>query len=379
MMLTISRRILARLFGLLLLFQWPTLLNAQDSLGSDVQEFDNAEDATLDGSLSQAGSDSPVPVPAESAAQSSTEPAPSQSSTTETSENGTAEAQATPQPSEEPTQAQSDSATAAEDESKAQQQAPEASTTDQPAAEAVATSEPESTEKKSPVTGTYGGRIFGRNKIQLAANRPTFDDSQKCYNKFYGKPQTHISFSGEWFPLDWWVNPGVYTRLGVYSVRGKAVTGTSAATQSASCDTLSVDQNSSTNLLFVPIQLGAKLQFSPFRRKWLVVDYWTGAELDWWQETRSDSALSLSPINLAAASSQVYTTTGRKRSISAGASVHLLLNPLDERTVRSMIETMGIGYVYLSGFVETVKSTSKEGLNFGRNVVGLGFTFEAFK
>jgi hypothetical protein len=378
MMLTISRRTLAHVFGLIVLSQWPTLSNAQDSLGSDVQEFDNPEDATLDGSLSQDGSDASAQAPADAAGESSAESSPSQNSSAETTEKIGDQAQPTPESSQEPEQAQPDSATAAEGESKTQTQSAEAPSTDQPSAESVAVSEPESTEKETPVTGTYGGRIFGRNKIQLAANRPTFNEGQKCYNKFYGKPQTHISFSGEWFPLDWWVNPGIYTRLGVYSVRGKAVSGTAAATQSASCDTLSVDENSSTNLLFVPIQLGAKLQFSPFRRKWLVVDYWTGAELDWWQETRSDSALGLSPIGLVSAS-QVYTTTGRKRAISAGASVHLLLNPLDERTVRSMIETMGIGYVYLSGFVETVKATSKEGLNFGRNVVGLGFTFEAFK
>lgn len=378
MMLTISRRSLAHVFGLIVLSQWPTLSSAQDSLGSDVQEFDNAEDATLDGSLSQAGSDASAQTPVDAAGESSSESAPNQNSSAETAEKIGDQAQPAPESTQEPEQAQPDSATAAEGESKTQTQSAEAPSTDQPAAESLAAIEPESTEKEAPVTGTYGGRIFGRNKIQLAANRPTFNDGQKCYNKFYGKPQTHISFSGEWFPLDWWVNPGVYTRLGVYSVRGKAVSGTAAATQSANCDALSVDENSSTNLLFVPIQLGAKLQFSPFRRKWLVVDYWTGAELDWWQETRSDSALGLSPIGLASAA-QVYTTTGRKRSISAGASVHLLLNPLDERTVRSMIETMGIGYVYLSGFVETVKSTSKEGLNFGRNVVGLGFTFEAFK
>jgi len=339
----------------------------EESLGTDVEEYENLEDAALkDDVASPATTDSNAPAVA-----------PSEESANRPTESKSQEALA---PGQEAAKEQEEEATA-----EAQEEAPEAAPT--PAVSPEITAKVQSAEaEQSPqnsvenvTVGTYGGRVFGRHKIQLAANRPTFNEGQKCYEKFYGKPETHISFSGEWFPLDWWINPGLYTKLGVYSVRGKAVSGAPDATASSNCETLTVDENSSTSLLFMPIQVGAKIQFSPFRRKWLVVDYWTGAELDWWQETRNEAASILTPNTLLASSGQVYTTTGRKRSISAGASVHLLLNPLDERTVRSMIHTMGLGYVYLSGFMETVKSTSEDGLTFGRKVLGLGFTFEAYK
>jgi hypothetical protein len=236
------------------------------------------------------------------------------------------------------------------------------------------------TTTESTIKGTYGGRIFGRYKIQLAMNKPTFNEGQKCYDKLYGKPQSHFSMGGDWFPLDWWVNPGVMMRMGMYSVRGKAVKGVTTGSTTVDCDSLTVDDNSRTTLLFIPIQLGGKIQMSPFSKKWLVLDLWTAGEYGWWQETRDNT--STASINLATEtdkSSRVYTNTGRKSAISTGLSAHILLNTIDERSVRSMIDTMGIGYVYLTGFMETVKSTSTKGLSFGRNVLGIGFTFETVK
>ena len=232
----------------------------------------------------------------------------------------------------------------------------------------------------STIKGTYGGRIFGRHKIQLAMNKPVFNEGQKCYDKLYGKPTTHFSMGSDWFPLDWWVNPRVMMRMGMYSVRGKAVKGVTSGSTTVNCDTLTVDDNSKTTLLFIPIQLGGKIQMSPFSKKWLVLDFWTAGEYGWWQETRDNTAAA--SINLATAtdtSTRVYTNTGRKTAVSTGLSAHVLLNTIDERSVRSMVDTMGIGYVYLTGFMETVKSTSTQGLSFGRNVMGIGFTFETVK
>jgi len=351
----------------------------EEPLGSEVQEFQQFEDDALDARSLETSPPPSEPVPANEP------PAP----TAVTSDAPTPEPTA-PSPAdskvEAPTGTESKEAVQAEaspNESAPPEPSPEPAVVETPKSapsdgEEVARDDSEKPSEDVGVKGTYGGRVFGRKKVQLAANRPVFDEDQTCYSKFYGKPQTHMSISGEWFPLDWWVNPGLITRIGVYSVRGKAVSGSSESTKGVSCDSLSIDENSSTGLLLVPIQVGAKIQFSPFRRKWLVLDYWTAAELDWWQETRNSAASNLM-FTASDSSSQVYTSTGRKKAVSVGASVHLLLNPLDEGAVRSMIDTMGIGYVYLSGFMEKVKSTSSEGLTFDRNVMGVGFTFEAYK
>jgi hypothetical protein len=110
------------------------------------------------------------------------------------------------------------------------------------------------------------------------------------------------------------------------------------------------------------------------------LDFWSAGEYGWWQETRDNTATASIMLDTSKdASTRVYTNTGRKTAMSTGMSAHILLNTIDERSVRSMIDSMGIGYVYLTGFMETVKSTSKQGLSFGRNVLGIGFTFETVK
>jgi hypothetical protein len=242
---------------------------------------------------------------------------------------------------------------------------------DPPAKESEIVSESSDTSEaiELPRRGLYGGRFFGRYKMQVAINKPTFGTAQKCYTKAYGETQPYVSFGGDWFPKDWLVNPGISGNMGIYSARGKALKGASGK---LSCDSATVDDNSGTSMFFMPLQLGLKAQISPMRSKVVVFDIWTSGELVWWQETRDGAAAESQMLG----ATQVYTNSGSKTGISTGLSAHVLLNPLDERGVHSMSNSMGIGYVYLTLFAENVKSISKSGLSFGRNIVGLGFTFE---
>jgi hypothetical protein len=336
--------------------------SAGDSVGDSAVEnpedgSDSIEDATLDGS-GTAAAKAANEAGTEAGKQTENKPASSEGSK-----------DLAPESPDAPTDA-----TASEQTSEAEKPVTAESVTK---SEVGPSDEDSSKISETSIKGRYGGRIFGKYKVQLAANRPTFNEGQKCYEKLYGKSPTYFSASGDWFPLDWWVNPGLMMRMGMYSVRGKAATG-KLPTGAIDCDALTVDNNSPTSLLFIPIQVGPKLQFSPFRQKWLVADVWVAGEYGWWQETRDNEAADLRSI-LPMATDRVYTNTGRKRAVSTGVSAHILLNALDERSVRSMIDSMGLGYVYLTGFMETVKSSSKDGLTFGRNVMGIGFTFESFK
>jgi hypothetical protein len=338
-----------------LFFVCPQAIRAQDA--DPAADQAEVEDATLDGSGAEAAAAAAaVPTP-----KSTPEPAPE--STSEATGPAASEQQSAGQESTE---------------QEAQSQVVETPVPATPTAEIAEPAKAAPVELESSVTvGTYGGRVFGQRKVQLAANRPVWNESQKCYDKIYGKPETYGSISGEWFPMDWWVNPGVMMRMGMYTVRGKAVSGVTDK-NNINCDTLTVDDESKTTLLFIPLQIGPKIQFSPFRKKWLVADFWMAAEYDWFQETRDADTAMIRPLS-PMATDRVYTNTGRKSAVSTGVSAHILLNSLEERTVRSMVETMGIGYVYLTGFMETVKTTSTEGLTFGRNVMGIGFTFESVK
>ncbi len=253
----------------------------------------------------------------------------------------------------------------------------------------VSTVEAEATpeEVDAPRKGIYGGRFYGREKIQLAANKSTFGAKQKCYKDIYGGKESNVSMGVDWFPKDWAVNPGVMFKMGSISARGKAMVSSSGAPASEPCSALVPDENSHTTLQFIPIQLGLKIQMSPFNRKYLVFDFWVAGEYGWWQETRDAPTAMIVPMNVRStslsAATKVFTNSGSKLGSSVGASVHLLMNPLDERGVHSMVDTLGIGYVYLTVFGESVSSVSvrsvSSGLSFARNSAGVGFTFETAK
>lgn len=227
----------------------------------------------------------------------------------------------------------------------------------------------------------YGDRIFGRQRVHIAGNQPRFTERQALREKLYGKEKMYPTLTGDWFPLDWWVNPGLSMRMGGYSATGKSVKGSPTQEQIDSGD-VEVDNNSKTTLLFIPLMVAAKVEMTPFRGKWLVFEGWAGYEYGWWQETGTAATASISLWKGASGSAgqesePVRTAKGTKTALVFGGSANILLNWLDERTVRSMVDTMGIANVYMSPFFETVKSLNTDGISFSRNTIGLGFTFES--
>lgn len=251
------------------------------------------------------------------------------------------------------------------------------------AAEPPPVAEADNSEIDARNSRLYGNRLFGQTRINLAVNRPDFTEQKEIREKLYGAPVMHPSLTVDWFPFDWWVNPGLALRAAGYTVTGKAAKGSPTQSELDSGD-VEIDENSKTRLLFIPLMAAAKVEMTPFRGKWLVLEGWVGYEYGWWQETR-DVAASVRPIRMAAAdgttddNDSVLTTKGSKKSMVVGAAANILLNWLDEKSVRSMVDTMGMSHIYLSPFFETVRSTDTQGLSFNRNTIGLGFTFESVK
>ena len=237
-------------------------------------------------------------------------------------------------------------------------------------------------EDTAPDTNVYqlrGKRLFGRQRVQLAINRPTYTENKALRAKLYGPAKEYGSMTGDWFPLDWWVNPGMAFRIGGSSVTGIAAKGTPTEAE-IEAGTFAVDENSKTTLLFIPMMAAAKVEMTPFHGKWFVVDAWVGYEYGWWQETRGTATASAISWQLGTTTQDpVLTTKGNKRALVFGGSMNFLLNWLDERSVRSMVDTIGLSHVYISPFFESVRSLGTGGLSFSRNSIGLGFTFESYK
>jgi hypothetical protein len=228
-------------------------------------------------------------------------------------------------------------------------------------------------------------RMFGRYRIRVAGQRPKFDDGMEHYDELYGRPSIYPTFSADWFPLDWYATLGLTFHFGYYVADGHAAKNDTSP--------LEKDPNGQTTLTLIPLQIAAAAEFTPFTKKYVVIDAWLGVERLYWQEVRKSASSDASsggtsgtstPTTSAMAfaagdsnSDDSLTNKGWKNATVVGVSANILLNAIDEETTRSMRSSMGLGSIYLSPFLEVVRQTSKSGISFGRSSFGVGFTFES--
>jgi len=228
--------------------------------------------------------------------------------------------------------------------------------------------------------------LFGTYRLRLSINKPTFGEDLKFYEDLYGAPKNYGMFGADWFAWDWYVTFGLGLRGGFYGASGQRVK--SGSVNRSNPDPAAFAKTGKTTLTVLPLQALLTMEFTPFERKWLVIDGWFGSEYAYWQEVRVDEApdskASINAGGLRAATAATadegsLTNKGWAPATVVGIAANILLNPLDDRGVKSMESTMGLGYVYLTPFMEIVTSTKNEGVNWGRKVFGLGFTFESVK
>jgi hypothetical protein len=256
-----------------------------------------------------------------------------------------------------------------------------------PSNEGVAeSSQPTSTD--STILGLTGPRYkendyFGTWRVRVGGSKIEFDDGQRFYNKLYGTPATMAMLAGDWFAWDWFATLGLGFRMGYYHDRGRAAKAlTSAPVSDLTEDQIEVDPIQKTTLTVIPLQALALLQFTPFSGRWFVIDGWAGLERTYFRETRVTESKDEKTAVVAAAASEpkkTLTNRGFRSSSVVGAAANIQLNWMDDRSAASMESTLGLRYVYLSPFIEIVRSLEDKGVSFGRSSMGLAFTFESAK
>ncbi len=238
------------------------------------------------------------------------------------------------------------------------------------------------------VRGKTPDRVFGRYRVRVNYNRPAFDDGMRFYDEAYGTPSAYPSLDADWFAWDWYVTFGLKFGMGYYTDDGHALKAKSGVVKDKSDldpDDVEEDTNGKTSLTLVPLQASFAAEMTPFSKKWLVLDGWIGVERIYWQEVRTGGATSTTTKAAMIEEptenkDETLTNKGWKQGTVIGASANILLNPIDEQGAASMRGSMGLGYIYLSPFVEIVRSRNKEDqVSFGRKIIGLGFTFETVK
>lgn len=228
-------------------------------------------------------------------------------------------------------------------------------------------------------------RVFGSYRVRVSVARPNFNDGIKGYEKFYGSPHWYPQVGADWFAWDWYATLGLSFRMGYYTADGHAAkkkAGVSSTTpnKDLSVDDIEQDPSSSTSLTLVPFQACIAAEFTPFTRKWLVLDGWFGLERMYIQEVRNATTKAKAAAvdgQGTGSSDDALTNHTWKNSTVVGVAANISLNGLDERSTQSMRGSMGLSSIYLSPFMEIVRSPDKSGISFGRTVLGLAFTFES--
>jgi hypothetical protein len=186
------------------------------------------------------------------------------------------------------------------------------------------------------------------------------------------------SMGVDWFPSAWappFLAIGLGARAHVYRDSGFA------SLQESGC---APEKTRPTSFTALPMQAGVVAQATLLKQKWLVVEGWSLLERAYFQEVRGagSGAGHLSPWmastsgQSAAADDTILANSGWKTAIANGIAVNVMLNFLDEESIRSGRGTLGLGYIYLKLYTEVVTDTTGKGIGLGRRHQGVAFTFE---
>lgn len=262
-----------------------------------------------------------------------------------------------------------------------QQQLEDSSLPDTDAEESSKKSEEENSENKKSWREVRKERQrwkFGEFRLRLGAARPFFDGKiDDIYRKLYGTPKVHFQMSGDYFFWQKFAAIGAGAKFGYYVAQGHAATLKSGISrEDATADDFVIDETEPTELIYIPMQLYATIQFTPFPHKYLVLDAWAGYERGYLQEVRSGSALP-SASDSAISTNAAKTNKSWINSGTVGVSLNILISHFDKAASNTLRNTMKMQGIYLSPYVELVTPLGDvKGFDFKRTNVGVAFTFE---
>lgn len=200
-------------------------------------------------------------------------------------------------------------------------------------------------------------------RVGIGFSQPKFYEIPE-FETLYGKEKVMPSLSGDWYFFDTWATLGLRFSGSFYTDRGHAC----SCLERSGVSPDAVDNLAPIEQTMVPVSISLTGSVSPFPAKWISLSLWGGLERIYYQEVRlmdkdedGDNAL---------------TNKFTKSAVVFGGSLHFLMNSLDESTVNSLLGALGIGYVYLSPFIELTRQIDS-GLPLSRRVAGIAFTFES--
>lgn len=201
--------------------------------------------------------------------------------------------------------------------------------------------------------------------IKIGFEKPTFDSQLKYYEDLYGTPPTYPVFKVDWYfagiPVGFGFSGGYYHDSGVAAAQSSPADGKFEEDE--------LDENQELSLTLIPLQFKAT-GYIPLLSSFLSLDLWGGVEFLHVQEARHTKVESSG-----GSTQKTFVNRGTNQNIVLGAGLNIRIDQLD-RYSRQSLDFMGIKAIYMTPYFEVVTPSKKTMGPFGRNVVGLMFSFE---
>ena len=210
---------------------------------------------------------------------------------------------------------------------------------------------------------------FGSFVIGLGIDAVNFTDLSN-YEDYYGAPSSRLSFGFDFYPLTTrFFAFGAGFRLGTYSDSGYA-----RYRPTLNADLIK-DVNGETSLALQQIDVSLNALITPFPSQFISFGLWAGYSQMNFAETRAGNALA----NDSSGNNEAFVNDGSRAQIVSGVSLMVDITPLEESSVYSMIQTIGVDRVFMSPYVATYVDVGDDGANFSNQSMGLMFNFESAK
>lgn len=197
--------------------------------------------------------------------------------------------------------------------------------------------------------------------IRFSAQDVSFQDQVKKYaDRVYRSESTGINLGVDLFPLTYGARFGLGFDVGGYKDTGYALD--ENLTHQVRSDRV--------ELTLIPMQVSAKVEWSPFRDEWVKISGWHGREWLYVEENRINTA-----TNPEEGKSQSYVSKGTNYARVSGISLSFNISELDQKSKQSL-RSMGIHQVYLRPYYLSTKTLKAKAGAFDRTVYGLGFSFQ---
>ena len=201
------------------------------------------------------------------------------------------------------------------------------------------------------------------------------------YEKLFSSPSLYPTFWIERsaLALPFGIDLSGGLRFGYYSDEGKSAKRSSTLVLDGGeldrdLDDSEVDASQQSRLTMIPIDLVLNASISPFAGRWVAANVWAGWGFNFVENTTQAKLAS----DVDQSEVTPFVNSGWNKELVTGASLSFDITKLDSISSYSL-KVYGVESIFITPFLQIVKTLENEVGTYDREMYGLMFTFETWR